>query len=77
MTQTATMNTDALAVLNTTRSLPLLAVISVKFAALVTKWVARKRTRRALHTLEAWQLADVGLTSDAALIEARKVFWKA
>ncbi|MEH6644948.1 DUF1127 domain-containing protein [Sulfitobacter sp.] len=77
MTQTATMNTDAHAVLSTTRSLPLLAVISFKFEALVTKWVARKRTRRALHTLEAWQLADVGLTSDVALIEARKVFWKA
>ena len=77
MTHAAILTSDALAVLNSTRSLPLLAVISVKFAACVTKWVTRRRTRLALEHLEAWQLRDVGLTPDAAQREARKVFWQA
>lgn len=77
MTQAAILTSDALSVLNSSRSLPLLAVVSVKFAATVTTWVTRSRTRRALKTLEEWQLADVGLTPEAALTETRKVFWKA
>lgn len=68
---------DALAVLNGAASLPLLAVLSVKFAACVTKWVTRRRTRLALDSLEQWQLRDVGLTPDAARREASKVFWQA
>ncbi|MCX7565353.1 DUF1127 domain-containing protein [Sulfitobacter sp. F26169L] len=77
MTRVATFANDSLAVLNTTRSLPLLAVLSVKFAACVTKWATRRQTRLALNHLEAWQLDDVGLTPHAARTEARKVFWKA
>lgn len=77
MTHAAILTNDALAVLNSSRSLPLLAVVSVKFAACVTKWVTRRRTRLALDQLDAWQLDDVGLTPDAARVEARKVFWKA
>mgnify|MGYP003675446276 FL=1 len=77
MSRAAHMTTDALAVLTTSRSLPLLAVISVTFAATVTKWVARRQTRLSLNQLEAWQLDDLGLTPEAARTEARKVFWKA
>lgn len=77
MTQAAILTNDALAVLSQTRSLPLLAVVSVKFAACVTTWVARRRTRLSLKHLEAWQLTDVGLTPEAAQREARKVFWQA
>ncbi|WP_299416857.1 DUF1127 domain-containing protein [uncultured Sulfitobacter sp.] len=77
MTHAAILTNDALAVLNSTRSLPLLAVVSVKFAACVTKWVTRRRTRLTLDQLETWQLRDVGLTPDAARREAQKVFWKA
>jgi uncharacterized protein YjiS (DUF1127 family) len=77
MTHAATLTNDALAVLNTTRSLPLLAVVSVKFAACVTKWATRRRTRLNLDQLEAWQLRDVGITPDAARDEMRKVFWRA
>lgn len=77
MTHAAILTSDALATLNSTRSLPLLAVVSVKFAACITKWVTRRRTRLSLQHLEAWQLTDVGLTPDAAYREARKVFWKA
>lgn len=77
MTHAAIMTSDALAVLNSTRSLPLLAIVSVKFAACVTKWVTRRRTRLTLEQLEVWQLTDVGLTPDAARAEAQKVFWRA
>lgn len=77
MTHAAILTSDALAVLNSTRSLPLLAVVSVKFAACVTKWVTRRRTRLTLEQLEIWQLTDVGLTPDAARAEAQKVFWRA
>lgn len=77
MALAAALTNDALATLNSTRSLPLLAVVSVKFAACLTKWVTRKRTRRALDQLEAWQLRDVGLTPDVALRETQKVFWRA
>jgi uncharacterized protein YjiS (DUF1127 family) len=77
MTHAAILTNDALAVLNSSRSLPLLAVVSVKFAACVTKWVTRRRTRLHLEQLDAWQLDDVGLTPDAARAEAQKVFWRA
>ncbi|MEP2921167.1 DUF1127 domain-containing protein [Sulfitobacter sp.] len=77
MTQAVILTRDALAVLNSSRSLPLLAVMSVKFAAAVTEWATRHRTRLALESLEAWQLTDVGLTPDAARAEAQKVFWRA
>ncbi len=77
MTHAAILTNDSLAVLNSTRSLPLLAVVSVKFAACVTKWVTRRSTRLSLQQLEAWQLRDVGLTPNAAHHEARKVFWQA
>lgn len=76
MTHAAILTSDALAVLSNSRSLPLLAVLSVKFAACVTKWVTRRRTRLALDQLDAWQLHDVGLTPDAARAEAQKVFWR-
>ena len=77
MTHAAILTNDALAVLNSTRSLPLIAVVSVKFAACVTKWVTRRRTRLTLEQLDTWQLADVGLTPEATRREARKVFWQA
>ncbi len=77
MSRAAPMTTDALAAHSTTRSLSLLAVISVKFVACMTKWATRRQTRLPLAHLEAWQLDDVGLTPTAAHIEARKVFWKA
>jgi len=77
VTRTAMMTNDALATLNSSRSLPLLAVISVTFAARVTKWATRRRTRLALDTLEGWQLRDVGITPRVAHAEARKVFWQA
>ena len=77
MSSATILTNDALAVLNSARSMPLLAVLSVKFAACLTTWVTRRRTRLSLDQLDAWQLRDVGLTPDAARLEARKVFWRA
>ncbi|KIN72296.1 DUF1127 domain-containing protein [Sulfitobacter guttiformis] len=77
MAQASVLTNEDLTVLNATRSIPLLAVLSVKFAACLTKWATRRRTRLDLDKLEKWQLRDVGLTPGAALSETRKVFWKA
>ncbi|MEP1767483.1 MAG: DUF1127 domain-containing protein [Sulfitobacter sp.] len=77
MTHAAALTNDALKTLTASRSIPMLAVLSIAFAACVTKWVTRRQTRLTLDQLDAWQLQDVGLTPRAARDEARKVFWKA
>ena len=76
MAHATTRIPDALAVLTSAKSLPLAAVLSVKFAACVTNWATRRRTRLTLRGLDDWQLRDVGLTPDAAHREAQKVFWR-
>jgi uncharacterized protein YjiS (DUF1127 family) len=76
MTQTLTLCTESVAILNQ-RGTPVLAVIAVKFAVCVTKMTTRRRTRQALSLLEPWQLDDVGLTSQQAHDESIRVFWKA
>lgn len=76
MTQTLTLSTEAVAVLNQ-RSTPVLAVIAVKFAVYVTTIATRRSTRKALARLEPWQLKDVGLTPQQARDESLRVFWKA
>ena len=76
MTQTLTLSTEALATLSQ-RSVPIPALIAVKFAVCVTTWATRRRTRLALRQLEPWQLRDVGLTPAQANTEASRVFWQA
>ena len=39
-------------------------------------WGARARQRRQLHDLSAGQLADIGVSREAATAEARKSFWE-
>ena len=72
MTQTLTLSTEAVAVLNQ-RSTPVLAVIAVYVTTIAT----RRSTRKALARLEPWQLKDVGLTPQQARDESMRVFWKA
>ncbi|MEM9968132.1 MAG: DUF1127 domain-containing protein [Pseudomonadota bacterium] len=55
---------------------PVLAVIAVRFAFVLTTWATRRRTRLALRQLEGWQLDDVGLTPGQAMTEASRVFWR-
>ena len=76
MAQVMTHTFEELGILNQ-RGVPVLAVMALKFAVGLTTWTTRRRTRRALKQLEAWQLADVGLTPDMATKEASRVFWKA
>ena len=68
--------TIALTELTTAPSLPPMASIAVRFAAVLLKWDTRRHTRKALAQLEVWQLDDVGLTRAAALTEARQPFWR-
>jgi uncharacterized protein YjiS (DUF1127 family) len=70
-----TLPADALTTLNGT-SLPVVAVIAVRFAVCVTKWATNRRTRLALRQLEPWQLRDVGLTQAQADTEGARVFWQ-
>ena len=39
-------------------------------------WRARARQRRELLELSAWQLADIGVSREAARAEAGKPFWQ-
>jgi len=75
MTHALTLSTDVLATLNA-RTMPVLAIVAVKFAVVVTTWATQRRTRKELSKLEPWQLRDVGLTPEQARAEAAKVFWK-
>lgn len=45
--------------------------------ASVAMWYARHRQRRQLAALDSGQLADIGVSREAALREARKPFWRA
>jgi uncharacterized protein YjiS (DUF1127 family) len=56
---------------------PIVARWAVAFAVMVTKWDSRHRTRKALKHLTDAQLADIGISRDAAYTEARRPFWRA
>ena len=58
------------------RRVPALAALALTFAVAIAKWSQNHRTRRALVCLTDSQLDDVGLTREAALKEARRVFWR-
>ena len=77
MTRMTPLSPDTLAYLSAARDVPALAYVAVEFAACVSKWTMRRRSRKALQQLEPWQLEDVGLTPLAARREAAKAFWQA
>ncbi|MCR8827271.1 DUF1127 domain-containing protein [Pseudosulfitobacter koreensis] len=77
MTQTNALPADILMHLRDTRTLPVVSVVAIKLAVVLSKWATRRRTRLALGQLTDAQLDDVGLTPRAALIEQRRVFWQA
>lgn len=78
MTQhAATRQTLArLAYLDTQNHVPAFAHFAVAFAAVVTLWHVRLKTRKELKTLEPEMLQDIGMTRDAAEDEASKPFWR-
>ncbi|MEP5731891.1 MAG: DUF1127 domain-containing protein [Sulfitobacter sp.] len=75
MTHTSTISNDALSILSEPGT-PIVAVMAVKFAVLVTTWATRRRTRIALAKLDPWLLHDVGLTPTEAHYESCRVFWR-
>lgn len=73
---TRTMHTPALTLLNASPRLPLIAVLAVQFAAAVTQWERRRRSRVNLGKLDDRLLKDVGLTRLQADREINRYFWQ-
>ncbi len=72
---TRTMHTSALVLLNDSPRLPLIAALAVRFAATVTKWEQRRRSRVNLGRLDNRMLKDVGLSRHQAHRETTRYFW--
>lgn len=72
---TRTMHTSALVLLNDSPRLPLIAALAVRFAATVTKWEQRRRSRVNLGRLDDRMLKDVGLSRHQAHRETTRYFW--
>ncbi|SHE67195.1 Uncharacterized conserved protein YjiS, DUF1127 family [Ruegeria intermedia] len=72
---TRAMHTSALLLLNDSPRLPLVAALAVRFAATVTTWERRRRSRINLGKLDDRLLRDVGLTRREADRESRRHFW--
>lgn len=77
MSQTRALISADLAFLDRQQPMPLLATLAVRVAVTTSKWAKRRRTRSSLKTLDSHLLNDIGLTHDAAEIEANKRFWRA
>lgn len=73
---TRAMHNPALTLLNTSPRLPVIAALAVRFAAIVTKWEQRRRTRINLGQLDDRLLNDVGVTPMQAHRETRRLFWQ-
>ena len=65
-----------LALLNNQARLPSAAHALIALAVVMTKWDRYRRTRKTLKELEPHLLRDIGLSHDAAQIEAGKPFWR-
>ncbi|MCX8953474.1 DUF1127 domain-containing protein [Ruegeria sp. NA] len=73
---TRTMHTPALLLLTDSPRLPLAAALAVRFAAAVTQWERRRRSRVNLSYLDDRLLKDVGLTRHDARREIKRHFWQ-
>jgi len=71
------MHNPALMLLNDSPRLPIIAALAVRFAATVTQWERRRRSRVNLGQLDDRLLRDVGLTRYQADREKRRYFWLA
>ncbi|WP_375281314.1 DUF1127 domain-containing protein [Pseudooctadecabacter sp.] len=65
-----------LSVLSDADRLPAVASVAVIVAVAVTKWDARRRTRKHLTKLPPHPLSDIGLDAMTAQQEAAKPFWR-
>ncbi|KUJ85898.1 hypothetical protein AVO45_02660 [Ruegeria marisrubri] len=73
---TRAMHSPALTLLNASPRLQLIAAVAVRFAATVTRWEQRRRTRVNLSRLDDRMLKDVGLTRMTAQQEYDRRFWQ-
>jgi uncharacterized protein YjiS (DUF1127 family) len=69
------MHNPALMLLNDSPRLPLIAALAVRFAATVTTWERRRRSRINLGRLDDRLLRDVGLNRHQAQEETSRYFW--
>jgi uncharacterized protein YjiS (DUF1127 family) len=76
MSQSHALISEDLAFLDRQRLMPILAMLAVRVAMTCSKWATHQRKRRSLSRLDAHLLRDIGLTADAADIEANKRFWQ-
>lgn len=58
------------------KRIPMASSLALEFARLMAQWSHRLRSRRELASLEPRLLRDIGLTTEAALKEAEKPFWR-
>lgn len=77
MSQTRALISSDLAYLDAQRPMPLLATLAVRVAVTSSKWALRYRTRQTLKDLDVHLLHDIGVSPDAAELEANKRFWRA
>ncbi len=73
---TRAMHNSALMLLNTSPRLPVVALLAVRFAAVITQWEQRRRSRINLGRLDDRLLMDVGLSRPQARNETRRYFWQ-
>lgn len=72
---TRTFHTPALTLLNASPRMPLIAQLAVRFAATVTVWEQRRRTRVNLSYLDDRLLKDIGMDRPRAERECHRPFW--
>lgn len=57
-------------------NIPVASRVAMEVAQLVARWSHRASSRKALASLDAYMLKDIGLTREEALQEAEKPFWR-
>ncbi|SEN45416.1 Uncharacterized conserved protein YjiS, DUF1127 family [Gemmobacter aquatilis] len=63
-------------ILSNVQPLPPVSRIVIALAQTVLTWDLRRHGRRALRNLDPHLLRDIGLTEQAAAVEAEKPFWQ-
>lgn len=76
MAQQAIHSNPNIVYLNSRPALPVAARMAVGFAALVTKWSLRRRTRKHLRTLPDHILQDIGKSRQDAHYQGTLPFWR-
>ena len=56
--------------------IPVIAAAILKMAHMLVIWSERSRSRKALQSMDYYQLNDIGLTKGQAQGEYSKPFWK-